>query len=141
MKKRGCIALAALAMMACDASQPAAPTQALTARAAVLEKLPEGTRGYASLSGDLSLVGSTFVVKGEGNAAGASCVPQGLSNVVLYLSAITLAGGGSDPAGGRTLNFTFSTPMPQGTQFKVIEWAHAYCTGNPIFVIEVVNGS
>jgi hypothetical protein len=141
MKKIMAIASIAIGMIACDTSQLASPSQTLTSRA-VLEKLPEGTQVLVSIPGDLTLIGKTFVVKGDGNGSAATCVSGALPGVVLHLTTLTQAGTNPDAAATRgNSTYAFSTEMPQGTQLMLVGWARAYCVGNPIFVAEVVNGS
>jgi hypothetical protein len=108
----------------------------------VVDKLPEGTEVLVSFIASEVPAGTVFMVQGAGNSEGAYCL--GYLGTSLDLHEITLLGGASDPDGLRNVNFTFSTPMPPGTQFQITGryTAMPYCGGGfSVFRAIVINGS
>ena len=141
------ITVIALGLAACESPAPSEPALQLHPRSAVDQRIPEGTEVIVTLPGfSQSAIGTTFMVKGSGNAPGAYCVNNQFPNIFpLFLHSIALINEGPDPEELRGLNFTFSNPMPPGTQFRIVAPysgpGFVYCAGNLLYLAEVVNGS
>jgi len=136
-----------VALAACETPTASVPPAQLHTRLAIAERIPEGTEVLVTLPGfSTSAIGTTFTVRGTGNSQGAYCVNNQFPNLFpLFLHSITLVNEGPDPEELRLLNYTFSTPMPPGTQFQIVEPYSApgfvNCAGNLLYRAVVVNGS